>query len=73
MAIPGICGNGHLLVVSLLHQYESQELDSSSEGSECLARGIEYRSFPIRDRDIPESVRSAEHNDQNGRRNRRRR
>lgn len=44
------------LVVSLLHQYEAKELDLSSEGSECLAQGIEYRSFPIRDRGIPESI-----------------
>lgn len=45
-------------VVSLLHQYETKELDLSGEGSECLALGIEYRSFPIRDRGIPESIRA---------------
>ena len=47
---------GVSVVVSLLHQYEAQELDLSGEGTECLAQGIEYRSFPIRDRGIPESI-----------------
>jgi protein-tyrosine phosphatase len=44
------------VVVSLLHQYEILELDLAGEESECVAQGIEYRSFPIQDRGIPESI-----------------
>jgi hypothetical protein len=44
------------VVVSLLHQYEADELDISSEESLCLANGIQYRSFPIADRGVPASA-----------------
>ena len=44
------------VVVSLLHQYEADELDISSEESLCLANDIQYRSFPIADRGVPASV-----------------
>jgi hypothetical protein len=44
------------VVVSLLHPYEADELEISKEGSICSARGIEYRSFPIQDRGVPESI-----------------
>lgn len=54
--VASLKSKGVALVVSLLHQYETTELDLSNEGNECLAQGIEYRSFPIRDRGIPESI-----------------
>ena len=44
------------VVVSLLHPYEADELEISKEGSLCSARGIQYRSFPIQDRGVPESA-----------------
>jgi len=54
--IAGLKSEGVGLVVSLLHEYEIQELALSGEGSECSALGIEYRSFPIRDREMPQQV-----------------
>jgi protein-tyrosine phosphatase len=43
------------VVVSLLHQYEADELDISEEERMCVSRGIRYHSFPIKDRGTPES------------------
>jgi hypothetical protein len=43
------------IVVSLLHQYEADELEISEEERVCVSRGICYHSFPIKDRGTPES------------------
>jgi protein-tyrosine phosphatase len=43
-------------VASLLHKYEADELDISEEASLCAVNGIDFRSFPIRDRGVPEPV-----------------
>lgn len=45
-------------VISLLEEDEVRELDLASERFLCEARGIEFRSFPIPDRGVPESVLS---------------
>jgi hypothetical protein len=44
------------IVVSLLHQYEADELEISEEERICVNRGIRYHSFPIKDRSTPESA-----------------
>jgi protein-tyrosine phosphatase len=44
-------------VVSLLHQYEANELEISEEEQLCVSHGIHYHSFPIKDRGTPESER----------------
>lgn len=44
------------LVASLLHNYEAEELGISEEASLCAAHSIEFKSFPIKDRGIPESA-----------------
>jgi protein-tyrosine phosphatase len=44
------------VVVSLLHRYEAEELLLLEEELQCVSNGIEYRSFPIRDRSTPEST-----------------
>lgn len=44
-------------VVSLLHQYEADELQISEEERMCVNYGIRYQSFPIKDRGTPESER----------------
>jgi protein-tyrosine phosphatase len=43
------------VVVSLLHQYEADELEISEEERLCVRHGISYHSFPIKDRGTPES------------------
>jgi protein-tyrosine phosphatase len=45
------------ILVSLLTAQEIKELDLSQEPELCRNHGIEYRSFPIRDRDVPPSFR----------------
>jgi len=45
-------------VASLLHKYEENELSISDEASLCAAHGIEFRSFPIKDRGVPEPASS---------------
>jgi protein-tyrosine phosphatase len=44
------------LVLSLLRDYELNDLGLSAEAKECEEHGIEYRSFPISDRGTPESL-----------------
>ena len=44
------------LAVSLLESHEIRELDLSSERQLCETNGIEFVSFPIRDRGVPESL-----------------
>ncbi len=43
------------IVVSLLEPYEISECDLIRESDTCTVHGIEYRSLPIRDRDVPKS------------------
>jgi protein-tyrosine phosphatase len=43
------------VLVSLLTDDENQELDLTQEGALCRAAGMEFRSFPIPDRETPES------------------
>jgi protein-tyrosine phosphatase len=43
------------ILVSLLTAQEIKELDLSQEPELCRNHGIEYRSFPIPDRDVPPS------------------
>lgn len=43
------------VVVSLLEREEMVELEILNEESHCLAAGISFLSFPIRDRSVPES------------------
>lgn len=44
------------VVASLLHAYEADELNIADEAKLCAASGIEFASFPIRDRGVPESA-----------------
>ena len=44
------------LVISALEAEEVAELDLAQEPDLCLAAGIEFLSFPIPDRSLPESV-----------------
>lgn len=45
------------IVVSLLESSEVQELGLADEQAECQRQGIEFDSFPIPDRGLPESIR----------------
>lgn len=42
-------------VASLLYKDETDELDIADESYLCSAHGMEFKSFPIRDRGVPES------------------
>jgi len=44
------------VVVSLLENHETRELDIEQEQACCEAIGISFLSFPIRDRDVPQSI-----------------
>jgi protein-tyrosine phosphatase len=46
-------------VVSLLEQEEVSELGLQREAELCRSNGIDFISFPIRDRGLPESQREA--------------
>ncbi|MCG8591646.1 MAG: tyrosine protein phosphatase [Proteobacteria bacterium] len=46
------------VVVSLLEAAEARELDLDREAAACREANIEFVSFPIRDRDVPESARA---------------
>lgn len=46
------------VVASLLHRYEEDELSISKEATFCAAHGIEFMSFPIKDRGLPEPARA---------------
>jgi protein-tyrosine phosphatase len=48
------------VVVSLLEQHEVAELELHEEPTCCRRAGIEFVSFPIRDRGVPESTRETE-------------
>jgi hypothetical protein len=47
------------IVVSLLTPEEDAAFDLTGEGEACRKKGIEFRSFPIRDRDVPDSRAAA--------------
>ncbi|MDF0584161.1 dual specificity protein phosphatase family protein [Bradyrhizobium yuanmingense] len=47
------------MVVSLLEQEEISELGLQHEAELCRSNGIEFISFPIPDRGLPESLREA--------------
>ncbi len=47
------------VVVSLLAPEEVRELDLREEEAVCRGHGIEFRSFPIPDRDLPASTAAA--------------
>lgn len=47
------------VVVSLLEPSESKELDLDDEATACVNVGIEFISFPIRDRGVPQSIPDA--------------
>ena len=51
--------DGVTLVVSLLDRDEVQELDLEHEADLCRDKGIEFISFPIRDRSVPTSFEAA--------------
>ena len=44
------------ILASLLTPEESAELDLVAEASVCAAAGIDFRNFPIPDRQVPEST-----------------
>jgi hypothetical protein len=46
-------------VISLLEQEEVNELGLQREADLCREQGMEFLSFPIPDRDVPESLRDA--------------
>lgn len=53
--IQGWKREGIATVVSLLEPEEEKDLDLSHESAQCSENGIEWVSFPIPDRGIPES------------------
>lgn len=55
--VSALRGAGIGLVVSLLEPHEVRELELQAEPSLCAAEGIEFISFPIRDRGTPASDR----------------
>jgi protein-tyrosine phosphatase len=44
------------LLVSMLTSQESRELGLDEESASCRKIGLEFRSFPINDRETPESI-----------------
>ncbi len=54
--IAGWSRAGIATVVSLLESHEIRELDLMSEKDFCERQGIEFLSFPIRDRETPNSA-----------------
>lgn len=47
------------VVVSLLENNEVNELDLDREATLCLTHGIDFRSFPVADRGVPQSQQAA--------------
>lgn len=47
------------VVVSLLEREEVEDLELQREAALCAANGIDFRSFPIRDRGLPADTREA--------------
>jgi len=57
--ISGWRAQGISIVISLLEQQEVGELGLQREADLCLEQGMEFLSFPIPDRGVPESLRDA--------------
>ena len=57
--IRSLMRSGVDVVMSLLEREEILELDLLEEQTLCLANGISFLSFPIRDRNVPSSKREA--------------
>jgi protein-tyrosine phosphatase len=57
--IRSLMHSGVDVVISLLEREEILEFDLLEEQTLCLANGISFLSFPIRDRNIPSSKREA--------------
>jgi hypothetical protein len=57
--ISGWRAQGIDIVISLLEQEEVIELGLQREAGLCRAQGMEFLSFPIADRGVPESLRDA--------------
>ena len=57
--ISGWRAQGIDIVVSLLEQEEVSELELQREPGLCREHGMEFLSFPIPDRGVPESLRDA--------------
>ncbi|WP_232492120.1 protein-tyrosine phosphatase family protein [Novosphingobium kaempferiae] len=51
--------SGVEMVVSLLEAEEIDDLDLRAEAPLCLKKGIEYVSFPIKDRGVPSDLNEA--------------
>jgi hypothetical protein len=47
-------------ILSLLTQEEERDLDIAMEAAETRAQGLTFLSFPIRDRDVPDSEETPE-------------
>jgi len=58
--IAGWKAEGIGAVVSLLERHEVDELELRQEPTLCKAAGIEFVSFPIPDRGVPESMRETQ-------------
>jgi protein-tyrosine phosphatase len=57
--VSGWRAQGIDVVISLLEQEEISELGLQREASLCREQGIEFFSFPIPDRGVPDSLRDA--------------
>jgi protein-tyrosine phosphatase len=57
--LDGWSAAGAAMVVSLLERHEVRELDLVQEPQLCAAAGMEFVSFPIRDRGVPHSISAA--------------
>lgn len=53
-----IAALGYRRVVSLLEHHENEDYELADESSLCVRYGMEFVSYPIRDRSLPESVKS---------------
>lgn len=51
--VRGLRASGIDLIVSLLERAEAEELGLAREADACASAGVEFRSFPIPDRDVP--------------------
>lgn len=57
--IAGLGGRGVRVLVSLLEAHEVRELGLAGESEACTEHRIAFRSFPISDRGVPESMAAA--------------
>src|SRR5260370_271036 len=54
-------GSGVDVVLSLLEENEIADFDLTAEEELCRAKGIQFLSFPIIDRSVPDSRKAALH------------